>query len=140
MSEASHAHSGGCLCRQVRYHFDAEPIAAVHCHCKDCQKATGSGFATVFGLADSDVEIRTEQSLGSFTVTADSGQSVTRQFCRHCGSPLFTLAENNPGFVWIKAGSLDDSSWLQPTDCCWAGSATSWAPPAAQLTQHEGNP
>ena len=140
MTKTSGKHGGGCLCRQVRYHLSSEPVATVHCHCKDCQQATGSGFATVLGLADGDVDIRGEPALQSFTVTADSDQKVTRQFCRNCGSPLFTLAENNPGFIWIKAGSLDDSSWLHPTDCCWAGSATAWAPPDGHLNQHAGNP
>ena len=131
---------GGCLCGAVRYEFSTEPIAAVHCHCRDCQKATGSGFATVFGLAVGDVTLDGTGSLGYFTLTADSGQAVTREFCRQCGSPLFTEAENNPGFLWIKAGSLDDSSWLQPTDACWVGSATDWSPAVPGLAEHTGNP
>jgi len=132
--------TGGCLCGEVRYRFSTEPIAAVHCHCTDCQKATGSGFATVFGLAENDLDIAGQASLGDYTITADSGQSVTRQFCRQCGSPLFTLAENNPGFIWIKAGSLDDRSWLAPTDSCWTNSAAAWAPADTHLNHHPGNP
>ncbi len=131
---------GGCLCGQIRYQFEAAPVAAVHCHCVDCQKATGSGFATVFGLAVEDVSLADADGLQSFTVTADSGQTVTREFCGQCGSPLFTRAQNNPGFLWIKAGSLDDSSWLVPTDSCWTGSAQNWAPADSSLTQHTGNP
>ena len=72
------ARTGGCLCGAVGYYFDAEPIASVHCHCKDCQKATGSGFATVFGLADSDVNIEGRQALNEYTVSAQSGQSLRR--------------------------------------------------------------
>ena len=134
------SHRGGCLCGQIRYEFSGEPIAAVHCHCMDCQKATGSGFATVFGLALEDVSITGADALNTYTVSADSGQSVTREFCTSCGSQLFTQAENNPGFLWIKAGSLDDSSWLEPTDSCWTGSARSWAPADGSLTHHIGNP
>ncbi len=134
------SHAGGCLCGQIRYRFAAAPVATVHCHCTDCQKATGSGFATVFGLALEDVNVGDASALQSYTVAADSGQKVTREFCRNCGSPLFTRAENNPGFLWIKAGSLDDSSWLAPTDSCWTGSARPWAPADESLTQHTGNP
>lgn len=134
------ARTGGCLCGAVGYYFDAEPIASVHCHCKDCQKATGSGFATVFGLADSDVNIEGGQALNEYTMSAQSGQQVTRQFCKVCGSQLFTVAENNPGFIWIKAGSLDDANWLAPTASCWTGSAASWAAPDPTLTSHPANP
>ena len=133
-------HQGGCLCGAVQYAFAADPIAAVHCHCTDCQKATGSGFATVFGLSLEDVEVRGVENLSYYTISVESGQTVTREFCRDCGSPLFTEAENNPGFLWIKAGSLDDSDWLTPTDCCWTGSATSWSPAISGLTHHSGNP
>ena len=140
LNTMTNTHTGGCLCGQINYQFSSEPIAAVHCHCKDCQKATGSGFATVFGLAESDVEIDGLAQLGTFTLTAESGQKVSRQFCTQCGSPLFTLAENNPEFIWIKAGSLDDSNWLIPTYSCWTHSAANWAPPDTTLNQHSKNP
>ncbi len=134
------ARTGGCLCGAVSYHFDAEPIATVHCHCKDCQKATGSGFATVFGLADSDLCIEGRRNINEFTLSAGSGQQVSRQFCKACGSQLFTVAENNPGCIWIKAGSLDDGDWLAPTASCWTDSAASWAAPDPTLTSHPANP
>ena len=134
------SHQGGCLCGAVRYTFSAEPIAAVHCHCSDCQKATGSGFATVFGLSREQLSISGSEHLGRYTVTADSGRDVSRLFCTTCGSPLFTEADNNPELVWVKAGSLDDGAWLQPTDRCWTGSAAPWAPANDALTRHTGNP
>ena len=132
--------TGSCLCQAVTYRFQTAPIACVHCDCVDCQKVTGSGFATVFGLATQDLHIDGQAHLASFTIKADSGQTVTRQFCDTCGSQLFTLAQNNPDLIWIKAGSLSNSDWLQPTDSCWAGSATKWAPPDPGLNQHQGNP
>jgi len=132
--------TGGCLCGTIRYQFKDEPIATVHCHCTDCQKVTGSGFATVFGLAAGTVKLIGEQHISRYALEADSGQVVTRLFCEICGSQLFTEAENNPGFLWIKAGSLDDSDWLTPTDACWTASAAPWAKPDRGLTQHEENP
>lgn len=132
--------TGSCLCGAVQYSFTAEPVTAVHCHCADCQKATGSGYATVFGLPIENVAVTGRAHLAHYTLTADSGKEVTREFCRDCGSPLFTEADTNPGFLWIKAGSLEDASWLEPTDACWTGSATSWAPAVKGLTHHERNP
>ena len=134
------AREGGCLCGAIRYEFVGDPIAAVHCHCRDCQKVTGSGFATVFGVLAAAFELTGAKSLGNFAIDAQSGQRVTRQFCSLCGSALFTRAENNPELIWVKAGSLDDSAWLVPTDSCWAGSAAPWAPPADGLKRHSGNP
>jgi hypothetical protein len=39
---------GGCLCGAVRYTAEADPTSATVCHCRDCQKFTGSAFATLF--------------------------------------------------------------------------------------------
>jgi len=36
---------GGCLCGAVRYTAQADPTSATVCHCRDCQKFTGSAFA-----------------------------------------------------------------------------------------------
>lgn len=132
--------TGHCLCQAVQYVFFTTPLAAVHCHCIDCQRATGSGYATVFGLLRSDVAISGEANLSHYSLAADSGQRVTRSFCRQCGSPLFTEADNNPELIWIKAGSLNDGGWLEPTDACWTGSAQNWAPAQNGVAHHAGNP
>ena len=41
---------GGCLCGKVRYSADAEPAFVGVCHCKNCQKGTGTAFSLVVGL------------------------------------------------------------------------------------------
>src|SRR5215813_15629727 len=38
---------GGCLCGAVRYTAEADPTSATVCHCRDCQKFTGSAFAAL---------------------------------------------------------------------------------------------
>ena len=39
---------GHCLCGNVQYEFDETQVGlGLHCHCKDCQRVTGSGKATV---------------------------------------------------------------------------------------------
>src|SRR5262245_10025872 len=41
---------GGCLCGKVRYSADAEPAFVGVCHCKNCQKGTGTAFSVVVGV------------------------------------------------------------------------------------------
>ena len=38
---------GGCLCGAVRYEANAEPAFAVHCYCRQCQRITGAGHASI---------------------------------------------------------------------------------------------
>jgi hypothetical protein len=37
--------SGGCACSAIRYECDADPVIMMNCHCRDCQKASGSAYA-----------------------------------------------------------------------------------------------
>jgi hypothetical protein len=46
---------GGCLCGNIKYEFDSSKvISAHHCHCKDCQKSTGSGKATILMIVEEE--------------------------------------------------------------------------------------
>mgnify|MGYP003708056541 CR=1 FL=1 len=108
---------GGCMCGAVRYTCKAEPAATVVCHCQDCQKHTGSAFATAMFFLKTDVDITGE--LKSFDKGTDAGNVMTRTFCGTCGSPLFSRVEVSPGMLWIKAGTLDDPSGYTPSAHIW---------------------
>src|SRR5204862_2281734 len=57
---------------------------------------------------------------------ANSGQPVNRIFCPECGSPIISVAPALPGLSIIKAGTLDDTSWLKPTMEIFCDSAQPW--------------
>jgi hypothetical protein len=112
---------GGCLCGQVRYKTDADPIFQGVCHCKNCQKQAGSAFSVVVGLPKEPLELTGE--LASYADTGDSGDTVYRRFCPQCGSGIYSEADKRAGMVILKAGTLDDTSWLEPTIHVWTESA-----------------
>jgi hypothetical protein len=62
---------GGCLCGAVRYTADAEPAIVLVCHCRDCQKFSGSAFGLLIELPQAAVKMQGE--LKTFTSTGDSG-------------------------------------------------------------------
>jgi len=125
MSEIQ-AISGHCLCGKVSFEGRVSSVdgIAVHCHCKDCQRATGSGFATVVAVPEDNLRVQGKPA--AFSVTGASGGEVSREFCRDCGSPMFTRAKLSPGLRFIKAGVLDDSSWVTPAMACWTDSREAW--------------
>jgi hypothetical protein len=43
--------TGGCACRNVRYECTEDPIVKLICHCRDCQRASGSAFAAIMMMA-----------------------------------------------------------------------------------------
>jgi hypothetical protein len=120
---------GRCLCGAMTYSCDAEPIFTAICHCKDCQRQTGTAFSIVVGVPV-DAVVVSGDSLASFsTVGEDHGQEVERRFCSTCGSPVVSAMAANPGVMVIKAGTLDDASWLEPQLEVWGRSAQPWVGP-----------
>ncbi len=117
--------TGGCLCGQIRYTLNAEPPVCVTCHCKNCQRQAGTALSIIIGVPEDAVEIIGE--VKTYNDTGDSGAIVRRQFCGNCGSPVFTRLEQ-PGLMFIKAGSLDDTSNLQPSFHCYTKSKQDWMP------------
>ena len=119
---------GSCLCGKVTYSCATEPVATAVCHCTDCQKQTGTAFSVIVAVPREALRVEGD-SLASFTtVGTDSGQNVSRQFCRECSSPIASLADAMPQLAFIKAGTLDDTSWLDPQMHVWCDSAQPWVP------------
>jgi hypothetical protein len=104
--------TGGCLCGQVRYSADGEPAFVGVCHCRNCQKQTGTAFSVLVGVPKTAMSL--QGRLKTFRDKGDSGQPVDRNFCPECGSPIFTDVAVMPGLAFIKAGTLDDTSCSIP--------------------------
>ena len=131
--------TGGCLCGKIKYSFDkAQAISGHHCHCTDCQKSTGSGKATIVIVPTPAVEMTGE--LKTYTVQGEGGSHISRGFCEHCGSPLMSFIQESPGISIIKAGSLDDSSWVQIVSSFWSDTAAPWSPVDAGAPASARNP
>jgi len=116
--------SGSCLCGAITYTSSAQPALTAFCHCRDCQKAGGGGYSVNVAVPSSSLEVlgspRTFQTVGA------SGLPLARRFCDQCGSALFTDANAFAGLTFVKAGSLDDPSWIEPTLHIWCDSAQPW--------------
>ncbi len=116
--------TGGCLCGKVRYSSKAAPQMTMVCHCKNCQKQAGSSFSIIVGAAEEGFELT--GTLKTYEDHGDSGRPVLRKFCPECGSPVITTIPAMPGRVFIKAGTLDDTSWLAPQTHIYCDSMQPW--------------
>lgn len=132
--------NGHCLCGSVAYTCDAEPVVTGVCHCTDCQRQTGTGSSIVVGVPADRLEVTGETLRAFATVGEDHGTKTNRQFCSRCGSPIVSLVEALPDLAFIKAGTLDDTSRLEPTVEFWGRSAQSWVPELAGAQRLERGP
>src|SRR5690348_3889496 len=103
---------GGCLCGKVRYSASGDAAFVGVCHCRDCQKFTGSAFSVVIGVPKPALSVQGKVS--TYSKTGDTGKSISRQFCPECGASLVDEADALPGVVMIATGTLDDASWVKP--------------------------
>ncbi len=130
--------AGGCLCGAVRYEIEGEATMAFHCHCRHCQRASGSGHAPLMAFAKDAVTSTGETK--SYAVQADSGQNTIRQFCPNCGSHVFGIPEIVPGIVTIFAGTLDDPNLFVPQMAVYTRSRPIWDQPTGELPAFETFP
>ena len=112
----------------VRYDVEWPPLALVLCHCKNCQKQAGSALSVVAVLPRDG--LRLSGDLKTYEDYGSSGQKVFRRFCPNCGSPVVTdtPAVQAQGRIFLKAGTLDDTTDLAPTLHYWTRSAQGWFP------------
>jgi hypothetical protein len=115
--------TGSCMCGNIRYECAAEPMFMGNCHCRDCQRSTGTAFAAAMLVPRNAVTIAGEVKY--YEVIGDSGATVERGFCPNCGSRLFSR-RTNPKLMGIMAGSLDNPSEFQPGMDLYTASAQPW--------------
>lgn len=121
---------GHCRCGRVTYSCD-DPVVVGVCHCTDCQRQTGTACSIVVAVPADRLEVRGDTLRIYATVGEDHGTRTNRHFCSACGSPIVSRIEALPELAFIKAGTLDDPSGLEPTVEFWERSAQAWMPALA---------
>ena len=130
--------SGHCLCGACEYEIEGEPVVVAHCYCRDCQRLSGAGHSTGAMFAESDITLRGE--VASFSLTSDSGATVTRLFCPTCGSPLFGKNTGMAGFMTVTLGTLDTPDLLSPQVAIFARTRRAWDPMDPQVATYDSQP
>ena len=88
--------TGGCQCGKIRYAITEVPQLVYTCHCKDCQRQTGSAFSIFVVVPRATLHVEGDTLATYVTVGADTGEERQRQFCSKCGSPVVTLLADQP--------------------------------------------
>jgi hypothetical protein len=138
MPDSTIRHTGGCLCGALRYEADGEPMYAGYCYCRDCQKASGSGFIPFMGFAPGSVRI--SGATRQFRSSAVRGGEAVRNFCPICASLVFGGEVGRSDFFTIYAGSLDDPRGFEPKIAIFARSRPPWVVTPPGVTVFEALP
>ncbi len=101
--------TGGCLCGAIRYEVTPTKSENWYCHCRMCQRWTGSVVATDAIVSRADFRI----TKGEPRFYASSS-FAERGFCSDCGSPMIFRATKDD-WVSIQTGTLDDPEVAPPS-------------------------
>ena len=112
--------NGGCQCGKIRYEIRAVPMMFYLCHCSECQTQTSSAFGESLRCDPASVVVTGEMK--TVRRSSDSGTVRLGDFCPDCGVRIQHRSEGDPGRLNIKAGTLDDASWLVPAGHIWTRS------------------
>jgi len=122
----SETFSGGCDCKHVRYRMLGTPLFVHCCHCRWCQRETGSAFVMNALIETDRVELLSgEPELVLTPSNSGKGQKIAR--CPHCRIALWS---HYPGggviFTFIRVGTLDDPDRFPPDIHIYTMSKQPW--------------
>jgi hypothetical protein len=115
---------GGCFCGAVRYRLKSAPMFVNCCHCRDCQRQTGSAFV-INGVIEAD---RIELIKGKAEATAmstESGRPHDIYRCSDCGTALWSDYGRRP-MRFVRMSTLDDAAAFAPDAHIFTRSKQPW--------------
>lgn len=137
-NKSDHQLEGGCTCRGVRYRLSSEPLFVHCCHCRWCQRETGSAFA-INALIEAE-RVRLLQGRPDIVPTpseSGSGQRIAR--CPDCRVAVWShYAGLGDACCFLRAGTLDDPDRLSPDIHIYTMSKQPWVVlPSGVPVMHE---
>ena len=133
--------SGGCQCGAIRYQLRGESKMLYACHCKDCQKQSSSAFGMSLIVTPQSLHfVSGEDRIRAWDTRGGDGNIKRCHFCADCGTRIYHASDRPGDDISIKAGTLDDPSWLAPAAHLWTDSAQPWSTIPAGVTTFAKNP
>ena len=111
------------MCGGVRFEVGEQPLSAVWCHCKRCQRRTGTAASISARLAPGSLRILQGEELLKAWTPPDGFAKV---FCSECGSQLWAQSPSDPDMIFVRASALDDPNLFSPQMVVWAARAPAW--------------
>jgi hypothetical protein len=116
---------GGCACGTVRYRLTTGPMFVHCCHCRDCQRQTGSAFV-LNAIIETDRIKLVKGTPKPVTLPTDSGRPHDVYRCAKCQTALWSDYGRRLVMSFLRVGTLDDASMLPPDVHIFTRSKLPW--------------
>ncbi len=123
--------TGRCNCGAVRLAITGPIVEVGLCHCRTCQRETGSPYMAFAAVATADFAFTGDTAV--WTKTTEN-----RHFCPACGTPVFATSDD-PGRIEVRLGVLDAAGDLVPSVETWTDERVPWLAPIPGAAQYAGD-
>jgi len=123
-----------CCCGACAIQVKGEPAINAICHCRNCQRRTGSAFGWSAYFKNEEVTA-TIGAFRTYSIKGDAGAENTQErvFCGTCGTTLFWRNRDFPGLTGIAGGCFTETPLPEPTltvgnetRCAWVTLPPAW--------------
>ncbi len=115
--------TGQCLCGAIAYEINGPIGSIINCHCLKCRRWHGSAFRTRSAVKSKNFKfLKGEESLSKY----HSSEHVVKTFCSICGSNLISILENNPDYIGLPIGGLEQDPGNRPSMNIFVDSKAPW--------------
>jgi hypothetical protein len=115
---------GGCGCRSVRYRMSRRPMFVHCCHCRWCQRESGSAFALNALVETAALEVEGQTETVHTPSNSGKGQDVVR--CPTCKVALWSHYGGASQIAFIRVGALDDPDEFPPDIHIYTSTKQPW--------------
>jgi hypothetical protein len=112
---------GSCHCGEIQFEVMGKPTWLGRCHCRDCQKISGSAF-----IAFAEYKLDDVQFIKGTPAPYKSSSNVTRTFCGKCGSPIEWKRDDMPQKTSLALGLFDEKYDFSALDDLYEEESPSW--------------
>ncbi|HUC18418.1 MAG TPA: GFA family protein [Acetobacteraceae bacterium] len=125
MNDQREKREGGCACGAVRYRLETTPMFVHCCHCRDCQRQTGSAFV-LNALIETDQITLLAGDPEPISVPTDSGRPHRIFRCPDCQTALWSEYGGRAALRFVRVGTLDEPAELLPDVHIYTRSKLPW--------------
>ncbi|WP_370401041.1 GFA family protein [Sulfitobacter sp. JB4-11] len=136
-SDNAQEYRGACGCGQLTYRLSAAPLIVHCCHCRECQRQTGSAYVLNAIIEADQVHLQGETTEHTLSTPSGKGQVITR--CAACGTAVCSSYLIRLGKLkYIRVGTLDQPELCPPDVQIFTASKQPWVPLREDIPQFEG--
>jgi hypothetical protein len=116
---------GGCSCGAIRYRLASRPMFVHCCHCRDCQRQTGSAFVLNALIETDRIALLAGEPM-PVAVPTDSGRPHDIYRCPNCQIAVWSDYGRRAALRFVRVGTLDEPAEMPPDIHIYTRSKLPW--------------